>query len=446
MEPALRLETRLAISPALLAFTEMLALPAADLDGLVARELSANPALERADVPACPFCGSVTRGYCCPPGIVPARIAAAPEAGDQTGAERWGATRTGAEELLAEVRWCASEDIAALAAYVVGSLDDHGYLPDGPEQVAADLAVPVATVRKALRVLRQVGPVAIAARDARESLLLQLAARPPAEPLRALAAAVVDRYLEPLSRGRLDVIAASLGTGPGEIAAAGAYIRRHCVPFPAPGLRGAPPAAGAPAVPDVVITTADGDDGRLRAEVIEPARLALRISPGYERLAARHRGQEAGQHAAGLVQRAAWFITRLEERHRTVRRVAEHAANRQRDFVLRGPRYLKPLAQAEVARDLGVHESTVSRAVAGKHMMLPSRGVVPVQDFFRAALAPQDALGRIVSEEERPLTDSELARLLQAQGFRVARRTVAKYRRVLGIPAAPERGAGLAAK
>jgi RNA polymerase sigma-54 factor len=196
-------------------------------------------------------------------------------------------------------------------------------------------------------------------------------------------------------------------------------------------------------MPDAVITVA-GQGGGLRVEVIEPAWLALRVSPGYEQLAARGPEHEAKQHAAGLVRRAASFISRLEERHRTMRQVVEHAADRQRAFVLRGPRYLEPLAQADVARDLGIHESTVSRAVADKYMMLPSRGVVPVQDFFRAALAPQDVLRQLVVGEKHPLTDTELARHLQAQGFPVARRTVAKYRQALGIAAASLRGSALA--
>lgn len=141
------------------------------------------------------------------------------------------------------------------------------------------------------------------------------------------------------------------------------------------------------------------------------------------------------------MRRASWFIARLDERFRTIRQVVEYAANRQRGFVLGGPRYLEPLAQAEAARDLGIHESTVSRAVAGKYMMMPSRAVVPVQDFFRAGLAPQEALRQLIAAEDHPLSDAELAQRLSAQGFSVARRTVAKYRDRLGLAAGPVRRA-----
>ena len=180
------------------------------------------------------------------------------------------------------------------------------------------------------------------------------------------------------------------------------------------------------------------------------ARIALRIDPGYSQLAAQlGRGgdgchlaaddRDLHAHVTDLVRRASWLIARLDERFRTIRQVVEYAADRQRGFVLGGPRYLRPLAQADAARDLGIHESTVSRAVAGKYMMMPSRAVVPVQDFFRAALAPQEALRQLIATEDHPLSDAELAQRLSAQGFSVARRTVAKYRDRLGLAAGAAR-------
>lgn len=434
MELTLAPEMRPLASPALLAFAGMLTLSSAELEAVVAQELSANPALERTDPPGCPLCGSPQRCWRCGTGRVP------PRAGDRPGPADWAMPRTGAEELLDEVRCAATAGETALAGYLIGCLDDRGFLPGGPEQVAADLGVGVAGVNRALAALRRAGPPAIGARDVRESLLLQLAALDPADPRCALAQAVAGGYLEPFARGRLDAIAARLGCSPDELASAVRYIRRHCTPSPAPGLREWPAAARAPAVPDVMITCGDRDAG-LRVAMMEPARLALRIHPDYARLASHGpREHGASEHAGSLVRQAASFISRLDERFATIRQVVEYAAGRQRAFVLRGPRYLTPLTQADVAHELGIHESTVSRAVAGKYMMLPSRAVRPVQDFFRPAQAPQDALRQLIATEKQPLTDTELAQLLQAQGFRVARRTVVKYRHALGLAAAPLRG------
>jgi RNA polymerase sigma-54 factor len=433
MDLTLAPEMRPVASPALLAFAGMLALSSAELEAVAAQELSANPALERADTPGCPLCGSAEQSCCCQTGRE------SPRAGDRPGPADWAAPRTGAAELVEEVRCCSTASETALAEYLIGCLDDRGFLPGGPGQVAADLGIGVAAVNRVLDALRHAGPPATGARDVRESLLLQLAALNSADPRCALAQAVVGGYLEPLARGRLAAIAAGLGCSPDEIATAVLYIRRHCTPSPAPGLRALPAAAGVPAVPDVVITCDGHQGGELRVVLTEPSRLALRIHPGYARLAVQGGEPGAREHARNLVRQAASFISRLDERFAAIRQVVEYAAGRQRAFVLRGPRYLTPLAQADVARELGIHESTVSRAVAGKYMMLPSRAVVPVQDFFRPALAPQDALRQLIATEKQPLTDTELAQLLQAQGFRVARRTVTKYRHALGLAAAPLR-------
>lgn len=202
-------------------------------------------------------------------------------------------------------------------------------------------------------------------------------------------------------------------------------------------------------MPDVVICAGRGDLDELQVELLESARLALRVDPGYGRLAAQfsRNGEERPlaaddrAHVKDLVRRASWLIARLDKRFRTIRQVVEYAANRQHAFVLGGPRYLQPLTQADAARDLGIHESTVSRAVAGKYMMMPSRAVVPVQEFFHAALAPQEALRQLIAAEDHPLSDAELVERLGAQGFAIARRTVAKYRDRLGLAAGPVRRA-----
>jgi RNA polymerase sigma-54 factor len=455
MEPTLTLEMHPGVSPALLAFAGMLALSSAELEDLVERELSANPALDWAGTFPCPLCGSREYAACCAVGRSSQSSVTQRPAAQATGARLpqpgWAASVTGAEQLLEEVRWsCGTAADAGLAEYLVASLDDHGFLRGGAEQIAADLGIDPARVARSLALIRSVGPPAIGARDVRESLLLQLDARCAPSPLRELARALADQYLEPLGRGRLSAIAAALGCPEDQVTAAVQFIRAQCTLYPAPGLREPRTASRAPAVPDVVISAGRSGTDELHVELMEPARLALRIDPGYDQLAAQLSGHDGHltaddpdlrAHVTDLVRRASWFIARLDERFRTIRQVVEYAANRQRGFVLGGPGYLRPLAQADAARDLGIHESTVSRAVAGKYMMMPSRAVVPVQDFFRAGLAPQEALRQLIATEDHPLSDAELAQQLSAQGFPVARRTVDKYRDRLGLAAGPVRRA-----
>jgi RNA polymerase sigma-54 factor len=122
-----------------------------------------------------------------------------------------------------------------------------------------------------------------------------------------------------------------------------------------------------------------------------------------------------------------------------MRCVVEHTAREQRAFVLHGPAALLPLTRAQVATAIGVHESTVSRAVAGRSALLPCGRVVELKAFFCASLCAHEALRELVAREQRPLSDDELAAALSAGGHPVARRTVAKYRSVLGIPPSARR-------
>jgi RNA polymerase sigma-54 factor len=114
--------------------------------------------------------------------------------------------------------------------------------------------------------------------------------------------------------------------------------------------------------------------------------------------------------------------------------VGEALALHQDDFLTHGPAHLRPLTRAQLARELGVHESTVGRAVAGKHALLPDAGVIALAAFFAAPRDARDALRELIACEPHPLADGALATALQRRGFHVARRTVAKYRESLGIP------------
>jgi len=134
-----------------------------------------------------------------------------------------------------------------------------------------------------------------------------------------------------------------------------------------------------------------------------------------------------------LIRRADGFLAQLERRWHTLRRIGAYLADRQRDFLQRGPSSMAALTRAETARALGVSESTVSRAVAGKFALLPGGAVVPLADFFDCSLQVRTELRAIITGEERPLSDSELAELLRRRGYSIARRTVAKYRDRLGI-------------
>ncbi|HEX9374695.1 MAG TPA: hypothetical protein VGB19_00410 [Actinomycetota bacterium] len=457
--PALRMEVgpRLSmnVSPRLLALTSLLQLSSQELEAAIDRESAENPALERFESDACRLCGGEADRPCprCRPGSVIARR----PSGTLLDTTFDVPFRPSPEQsLLEEVRLLLPQEEIHLAEYVVGSLDERGLLPGGTAGIAGQLGIETSRVERVVGALQEVGPPGIGASDIRACLLQQLdglGAEPPESGIdpearvRSLARAVVAGHLEALGRGRFAFIARVLNVSSDEVEAAREFIRDHCSPYPSAGLPGgeAPP----PVLPDVVVRERADAPAGLEVEVVDEGRFALRVDPLYRLLADMMAASEANQltlatrrHVRQAVRRAALFMESLEDRNRTLRRIAEHVIQSQRAFVLGGAQYLRRLTRARVAEAIGVHESTVSRAVSGKYVMLPSGRVVPFRDFFDASLGVRDALQHIIEAEEHPLSDRELAGRLLELGYKVARRTVAKYRIQLGLLPRGVRGIG----
>jgi RNA polymerase sigma-54 factor len=192
--------------------------------------------------------------------------------------------------------------------------------------------------------------------------------------------------------------------------------------------------AAVPAVPDVIVREAAGQAGTFSVEIVERRRVSLGLGPDYRPDRVTLLRDAERQWVELYARRAEGFIGRLERRWETMRAVAEAVVARQRNYLLHGPLQIKPLTRAEVAAEIGMHESTVSRAVRGRHVLLPSGRLTPFAAFFDGAQGPCAALARLVAQEQRPSSDAELALALTHLGFPVARRTVAKYRDRLGIP------------
>jgi RNA polymerase sigma-54 factor len=395
---AMAMGPQLAMRPSrvLVASMQFLALPSAELERVVERELAENPALERAE----------------------SRLGGAD--GLETVPDEptpWGA-------LGAELRLVVAARDRALAEYLLGCLDERGFLDAG-----VDVTRP--RVREVLDTLRRLGPPGVAARDVRECLLLQID-RLPDTAGRELARAVVSGHLEELARGRYGALARQLGVTREDVLGAREWIRSRLRPYPVPLAPDTPVRRPPAIVPEIAVRAVDGG---LAVDLLEPRRFGLRISASYERADAASLRPDQRASVGEQLARGRAFLDRLERRWATIRAVTELLVDFQRDFVLDGPRALKPLTRARAAELLGFHESTVSRAVAGRQVLLPSRRVIALGTFFDASAGPRDVLAGAVAAERRPLSDSELAAALARAGFPVARRTVAKYRDQLGIPA-----------
>ena len=139
------------------------------------------------------------------------------------------------------------------------------------------------------------------------------------------------------------------------------------------------------------------------------------------------------RHVQQYVGRAKLFIANINQRRQTLFNITRCLVDQQRDFLMHGVRHLRPLSRAAVAQQLGVHESTVSRATAQKYVMLPNGEVIPYAHFFTPSLSVKDIMKEVIEKEGKPLTDSEIVERLKVQGIHIARRTVAKYRMQLAI-------------
>ncbi|MBV9852651.1 MAG: RNA polymerase factor sigma-54 [Armatimonadetes bacterium] len=360
-----------------------------------------------------------------------------------------------ADQLLMHLRATAADSVEiSIAEYLVDSLDEHGYLRLDIDEACAVLRVPCARITEVLRRLQSCDPPGIGARDLRECLLLQMRARSelndPAE-YDPLAETLLRDHWDAFAQRRHALLARSLYVIPARLEAAVGFILERLTPRPAAQFR--PPWEHCPNTrsmavrPDVIIRRtlagfsvevqgADGQD--------------LRVNPQYRRLYDEFRATRAAatglrrqvsdheKHVVAYVERADLFLKNLQQRRRTIQRIAEAIVESQQGFLETGQRaFLRPLTRTRLAQELDLHESTVSRALLHKFVQLPSQEVVSFDIFFENAVSAKDAVAALIAEEsaDAPLSDQAIAEALAERGLPVARRTVVKYREELRLPA-----------
>jgi RNA polymerase sigma-54 factor len=455
-------------SPQLVAANHILALSSAELQALIHREVDENPALEMEEVSVCQQCGRpLQNGYC-----VNCASAAQQETQRTTDTDNYDdggdsglwnrrtssgddeefdpTTRVPAQMSLAEHLTLTLQaqlelEDAPIIEYLVGNLDEDGRLRCSEEEVMDLFDVDAELVKRIIRALQSMEPVGVGARDLRECLLIQLVYLESQGVHQPFARDVIARYLTQLSEHKYGQIALALGTSTDTVHEVSEFIKRNLNPFPARGYLGSNLSSGgertSSVLPDVIISKrALADSGHAYdVEVVESKRFFLNINPSYAQLYAEVSSRQAPlsederRHIQQYVSRAKLFISNINQRRQTLMKITKHIVDLQRDFLDHGIRALQPLTRARVASDLGMHESTVSRATAAKYCMLPTGEVIPFSNFFVANLGIKDLIKDMIEREATPLTDQELAEMLGKQSIPVARRTVAKYREQLGI-------------
>ena len=331
---------------------------------------------------------------------------------------------------------------------LVEAIDDDGYLREPLDAIAASLAPEIeAGENEILTVLHQVqrfDPVGIGARTLGECLRLQLQTLPEQTPGKQLADSLANGPLERLPRIGIPGLAAELKLDPVEVDTAVQLLRSL---DPRPGGQIGAIAANIYVAPDVVIWR---QHGLWRVALADGTRPRIGIHRGYEGMI-RHASSADASYLRGHLQEARWLLKSLEARGDTLLKVARCLLTQQAAFLEFGNSALRPLTLREVAAEVGLHESTVSRAVARKYARTP-RGTIPLRSFFASGIdtgaggetsstAIQTMIRQLIDGENprKPMSDARLAESLKATGVPVARRTVAKYREAMSIPSSQDR-------
>ncbi|MBI3951377.1 MAG: RNA polymerase factor sigma-54 [Acidobacteria bacterium] len=337
-----------------------------------------------------------------------------------------------------------SEEEFEIAEAIVGNLNEDGYLDATIEEIAALGPWPPEAVEKALTVVQSLDPPGVGARNLSECLLLQLKERGWGE---SLAAKLVTEHLEDLQPRRLPELAKKLGL-PVEALAAEIEKIHQLDPRPGRNYSSTEPQYIVPEVSIVKI----GDEYRLIFNDDEVPR--LRISPTYRRML---EGTDVSKEVRDFVRErfrgALELLKNIEHRKRAIYRVCEAVVRRQRDFLDFGPEYLKPMLLKDIAEELQLSLSTISRVVNNKYVETP-QGVMELRRFFTEGLTRDDGLEistrviklrikELIEREDprNPLTDDDIVNILGRNGIRLSRRTVTKYRKLMGIASSRDRRA-----
>lgn len=321
--------------------------------------------------------------------------------------------------------------------YIIESLDENGYMTSTVEEIAGATGVSESKVSEALDIIHGLEPAGVGARDLRECLLIQLESRNQlTEDMRKL---VVD-HLEDLAANRLGNVARALGITVHQVQEMADVVKSL---EPKPGRQFASEAETKYVIPDVIVEKVDDE---YVVTINDSSTPHLNVSSYYRKLLKEADSDtQLAEYLSDRVSSALWLIKSIEQRKQTIFNVVTAVVKLQRDFFEYGSKHLKVLTLKDIAEEVGIHESTVSRSISGKYLQCP-RGVFEIKYFFSAGVS--DARGEGISsnsvkefireliEDEnpmKPLSDQKIVEKLEEKGFNISRRTVAKYRDEMGI-------------
>lgn len=330
-----------------------------------------------------------------------------------------------------------------IGRYMIESLDENGYMTLSVEEIARELNVEQDKVQIVLDAIQSFDPPGVGARNLKECLLIQLAHQGNDNPL---IREVVTNYLEDIAGNRLNNIAKALNVSVREIQEISDLIKGL---EPKPGRQFGSASETRYIIPDVTVEKVDGE---YIVTVNESSAPKLTISPYYQKmLIESDKESNISKFLTGRLNSALWLIKSIEQRKQTIYNVVSAVVKYQIDFFEKGPKFLKTLTLKQIADEVGIHESTVSRSINGKYMQSP-RGIYEIKYFFTSGVSGNSGEGiasesiktfirEIVENEDpkAPLSDQTMVEILAERGIEISRRTVAKYRDEMNLPSSSKR-------
>lgn len=325
-----------------------------------------------------------------------------------------------------------------IAQYIIGNINEDGYLTVSLEEIAEATKASIENINEVREKIKRFDPVGVASLSLKEALLAQMDYLQIED---EVSRKIVIHHLPLLEKSDYAQLTKKLG------------ITISAIKYHIEVIKGLDPAPGSKysqekthyVIPDIIITK---EGNELKIALNDEGLPRLRINGYYKRLLAKasKENPEAYRYLKEKMKKAFWFLRSLDQRNKTVYRVAKYIVEKQKDFIEKGIEFIKPLTLMEIAREIGVHESTVGRVVANKYIMT-SRGVFSLKYFFHKALSGdfgeeisslrvKERMKRLVENEDKkqPLSDIQVGEILAKENFKIARRTVAKYRKQLSIP------------
>lgn len=434
----------------------LLSLTAVELQQKIDSELANNPALELVEERRCPMCKRLL------PPTGPCPICSQPKSENSDEPivfispreDFYTGSGTGTSEVPDEpfasemidlptyVLKQAAADLKVedrlIAAYILNHLDEDGFLTITPIEVARYHHRLPSEIQEIIELLKRCDPVGVCSANPAEAMLAQAESLSETIELPAFTREVIEGYLGKVSQHHFADLARELKTSTQQIQLVANFISENLNPFPARAHWGDvrnPNATGSEVFhqPDVMIYYLNENPANpLVVEIILPVRGTLKVNQLFKDTLKTVDEEHAGEWKEDI-EKASLLIKCIQQRSNAMKLLLEQLVVLQKDYIVNGDKNMVPLTRAKIAEKLGLHESTISRAVSGKTIQLPNKKIVPLSIFFDRSLSLRTVIKEMIEHEDHPLSDSEIREKLEEDGIFIARRTVAKYRSMEGI-------------